>query len=44
MFHDKTELPGDKQYWYKINATGIDQKGVKMDFLWIKQDSTIIFI
>jgi hypothetical protein len=30
MFHDYTELPGDKQYWYKINATGIDQKGVTM--------------
>jgi hypothetical protein len=44
MFHDKTELPGDRQYWYKINATGMDQKGVKMDFLWIKQDFGIIFI
>jgi hypothetical protein len=32
MFYDKTELSGDKQYKYKINATGMDQKGVKMDY------------
>jgi hypothetical protein len=32
MFHDKTELPGDWQYWYKINATGMDKKELKWIF------------
>jgi hypothetical protein len=44
MFHDKTQLPGDKQYWNKINATGMDQFEVNMNYLWIKQVSRIIFI
>jgi hypothetical protein len=30
MFHNKIKLPGDKQYYYGTNATGINQKGVKM--------------
>jgi hypothetical protein len=33
MFHNKTKLPDDKQYYYEFNATGMDQKGVKMDLL-----------
>jgi hypothetical protein len=44
MFHDKTKLPDDKQYYYEFNATGMDQKGVKMNYLWNKQVSWIIFI
>jgi hypothetical protein len=41
MFHNKTKLPGDKQYYYEFNATGMDKKGVK---IWIKQVSRVIFI
>jgi hypothetical protein len=33
MFHDKTRLLDDKQYYYEFNATGTDQKGVKLNFL-----------
>jgi hypothetical protein len=33
MFHDKTELPSDKLYLNKIRATGMGQKGSKMDLL-----------
>jgi hypothetical protein len=31
MSHNKIKLPGDKQYYYEFNATGMDQKGAKMD-------------
>jgi hypothetical protein len=44
MFHDKIRLSDDKQYYYEFNATGMYQKGVKMNYLWIKQVSGIIFI
>jgi hypothetical protein len=44
MFHNKLRLPDDKQYYYEFNATGMDQFGVKMIKLWIKQVSGIIFI
>jgi hypothetical protein len=44
MFHDKTRLPDDKEYYYEFNATEMDQKGLKMNCLWIKQVSGIIFI
>jgi hypothetical protein len=33
----------DKQYYYKIIETGIDQFGSSMNFLWIKQVLMIIF-
>jgi hypothetical protein len=33
MFPNKIKLPGDKQYHYGFNATGMDQKGVKMNYL-----------
>jgi hypothetical protein len=33
MFHDKTRLPDDKQYYYEFNTIGMDQKGVKMNYL-----------
>jgi hypothetical protein len=42
--HDKIRLPDDKQHYYEFNATGIDQKGDKMNYLWIKQISGIIFV
>jgi hypothetical protein len=35
MFHTKTRLLNDKQYYYELNATGMDQKGVKMKKLCI---------
>jgi hypothetical protein len=44
MFHDKTRLPNDKEYYYEFNATEMDQKGVKINFILIKQDPRIIFI
>jgi hypothetical protein len=44
MFHNKIGLPIDKQHYYELNATGMDQKGVKINFIWIKQDPRIIFI
>jgi hypothetical protein len=31
MFHNKIKLPGDKQYNYGFNATGMAQKRVKMN-------------
>jgi hypothetical protein len=31
MFHNKIKLLDDKKYYYESNATGMDQKGVKMD-------------
>jgi hypothetical protein len=33
MFHDKTKLLDDKQYYNEFNATGMGQKGVKMNYL-----------
>jgi hypothetical protein len=30
MFHDETRLLDDKQYYYEFNATGMDQKGIKI--------------
>jgi hypothetical protein len=33
MFHDKIELLGDKQYQYEIDAIGMDQKGIEMNYL-----------
>jgi hypothetical protein len=33
MFYDKIKLPDNKQYYYEFNATGMDQKGVKMNYL-----------
>jgi hypothetical protein len=39
MFHDKTRLLDDRQYFYEFNATGMDQFGVKkevMDLLRFK--------
>jgi hypothetical protein len=44
MLHTKIRLPEDEQYYYEFNATKTNQKGVQMNFLWIKQDSGIIFI
>jgi hypothetical protein len=34
MFHNKIKLLEDKQYYYGFNATGIDQKGIKMSKLY----------
>jgi hypothetical protein len=35
MFHDKTELLDDKQYYDEFNATWMDQLGAKLEKLWI---------
>jgi hypothetical protein len=32
-FIKKIILPDDKKYYYESNATGMDQKGVKMDYI-----------
>jgi hypothetical protein len=42
MCHNKIKLLDDKQYYCEFNATGMDQKIVKMSYLWIKQVSGII--
>jgi hypothetical protein len=44
MFHHKINLLDDKQYCYESNATGMNQKGGKMDLLCLKQVSRIILI
>jgi hypothetical protein len=44
MFHDKTRLLGDKQYYYEFIATGRYQFRVKMNFPRIKQVSRFILI
>jgi hypothetical protein len=31
MFHNKIRLLDDKQHYYEFNATGMGQKGVKMN-------------
>jgi hypothetical protein len=33
MFHTKIRLLDDRQCYYEFNATGMDQKGVKMEKL-----------
>jgi hypothetical protein len=33
-----------KQYFHEFIATGMDQKEVKMDLIWIKQVSRFIFV
>jgi hypothetical protein len=33
LFHYNIKLPGDKQYYYGTNATGMGQFGVKMDLI-----------
>jgi hypothetical protein len=40
--HSKIRLLNDRQYYHEPNAIGTDQKGVKINFLWIKQDPRII--
>jgi hypothetical protein len=42
-FHAKTETLGDKQHYYKIIGTGMDQKRFSMNFLGFTQVPTIIF-
>jgi hypothetical protein len=42
--HVKTVVLSDKQYYYKIIGTGMDQFGLTMNFLGIKQVFVINFI
>jgi hypothetical protein len=44
VFHVKTETLVDKQYYYKIIGTGMSQKGVRMNLIWIIQVSRIICV
>jgi hypothetical protein len=43
QFHVKTETLYDEQYYYKIVETRMDQFGLNMNFLEIKQVLAIIF-
>jgi hypothetical protein len=43
-FHVKTEAIGDKQHYYKITEIGMEQFGLNLNFVWIKQILAIIFI
>jgi hypothetical protein len=44
VFHVKTMVLGDKQYYYEIIGTGMDQFGLTMNFLGINQVSEFIFV
>jgi hypothetical protein len=43
-FHVKTETLNGREYYYKILEIGMAQFGVKMNFLWNKQVSRIVFV
>jgi hypothetical protein len=43
-FHDKTDTLSDTEQYYKNLESGMDQFGLKMDFLPIKQVSAINLI
>jgi hypothetical protein len=43
-FHAKTETLGDKNQYYKILEIGMDQFGLKMNFLCILQVLALIYI
>ena len=40
----KTVVLFDKETYYKISEIGMAQFGVRMDFLWNKQVSRIVFV
>jgi hypothetical protein len=42
--HVKTETLNDREQYYKILEIGMDQFGLKMEFLWILQVSRIVFV
>ena len=42
--HVKTVVLNDREYYYKILEIGMVQFGVKMNFLWNKQVSRIVFV
>ena len=44
VFHVKTVVLFDKETYYKISEIGMAQFGVRMDFLWNKQVSRIVFV
>jgi hypothetical protein len=44
VFHVKTVVLFNREYYYKIIGTGMDQFGVHMHFLRMKQVSAIKFV